>query len=323
VSWGDGLAAAITPDDKYVIMSPNMPYVPAPPWGQLIITAKIDGRFGMEDPIHWPQIYCPDSRFHFLCCMPRITHPKRQLTIWRLPAPTDLCLFSPDSLQALFTLIPDRLKKTRVAVDGLLEDVKVNDEKYASLPQLCWLALSTNHACQELFFPATQRDISQQIVHVELLYCMSLALLTWGQLTSNPSALGHLPEVDRNLMGCFITNPTVVSQLWQFGIPVWNVCLVDSLGPHICVVAHEPLSYPVALGMEQDGAQQLYVGIPGKRHLEAVCYRNMIRAGIEATPMPADYAPINSAFVPVTPAGPRQTSKSASQRAQPCRFIPP
>jgi hypothetical protein len=299
-------------------MSPNMPYVPAPPWGQLIVTAKTDGRFGMEDPIHWPQLYCPDSRFYFLCCMPRLTHPKRQLTIWRLPEPTDLCLFSPDSLQTLYTLVPDRLQNIRVAVDSLLQDVKVYDKNYAPLPQLRWLALSTDHTCQELGFPATQRDVSQQIVRAERLYCMSLALLTWGRLTNNLSTPGHLPEVDRNLMGCFTTNPTVVSQLWQFGIPVWNMRLVDSLGPHICVVSHEPLNYPTALGTEQDGAQQLYIGIPGKRHLKAVCYRSMIRVGIEATPMPGDYAPTNAASVSATLAGPQRTFKPASQRARPC-----
>lgn len=44
-----------------VITSPNMEYIPHPVVGELAITRRANGHFGVHDPIQWPQFIVNSS----------------------------------------------------------------------------------------------------------------------------------------------------------------------------------------------------------------------------------------------------------------------
>jgi hypothetical protein len=228
-------------------------------------------------------------------------------------------------MQVLYLLTPTRRQAVQTTVDELLVEVKSFETKKGSSSQLRWLALSAEHACQELRFPAAQRDVLQQLVLAERFYCMAVAFLIWDELINHPPQPGESKQVHGALMGCFTTNPSVAAHLWEVGIPVWYMRLVGSLNSEVYVVNHVSLQLPSGIATEaMDNALQLYLGLPGKRHLDVVC-QGALRLGIEAIPMPADYAPVNNAtdekisIASVPPAaGPQRTKKAETRKMQPC-----
>ena len=83
-SWTDALCSAYTPDDKYIITSPNVTYVPEPFVGLVQVRMRADYRYGENDPFQWPQPLDTDSLFLSVIRRP---YPKthRYASIWWTP----------------------------------------------------------------------------------------------------------------------------------------------------------------------------------------------------------------------------------------------
>lgn len=332
MTFRDGVVAAASDDGKYVITSPNASFVPAPPFGRLSIFMKSNGKFGKEDPIEWPQVYIPEPRYHFLPCIPRLSHPRRHADVWSPLRFEDFQLYAPNLLQALYVLAPRRIENVRAVVDQLQADVTalaVTGDRQ----QVHWLALSTIHALDRLSIPATQRDLIRQFVCVERNYCMTLAWMIWHDLFMNLPAPAAVPVVHNDLMGTFTTDPNIVQKLYHVGIPVWYLRNTAALGPSDTIVNVVNVAKPTDLvsSADHNHAITVYEGPPGIRHLEAICYRGHLYADIEPVPFPADYAPADSiSLVPATPAletapvapsaaGPERRSRQPERRVEPCK----
>ncbi|THG97163.1 hypothetical protein EW026_g4788 [Hermanssonia centrifuga] len=53
----DGLVGASSPENRYMITSPNVEFVPLPIWGTIKLRMRADGRFGIHDPVNCPQMF--------------------------------------------------------------------------------------------------------------------------------------------------------------------------------------------------------------------------------------------------------------------------
>ncbi|TFK59398.1 hypothetical protein BDN72DRAFT_905882 [Pluteus cervinus] len=77
----DGVVAALLDDGVHFVTSPNQPIIPAPPFGNRSVSRCIDGRFGMDDYIQWPQPYCANTPHY--ACIPRQIETAPNNIMWR------------------------------------------------------------------------------------------------------------------------------------------------------------------------------------------------------------------------------------------------
>ncbi|THG97080.1 hypothetical protein EW026_g4855, partial [Hermanssonia centrifuga] len=69
LQYRDGFAGCATPDDKYLVTSPNVDWIPRPVYGMVSVSLRHDARFGIHDPILWPQVFVKQSRYSWLCAV--------------------------------------------------------------------------------------------------------------------------------------------------------------------------------------------------------------------------------------------------------------
>jgi hypothetical protein len=312
-----------------------MSFVPTPCWGRLDITLKADGRFGMADPLQWPQIYVRHARMSWLPCVPQKSHPRRRPETW---APLTDQDFVPckSVLRALYVVKQARLKKLQEALDELLAEVDAFENTKSHSQQLRWLQISSHHAYQRLVLPATKRDLVLQYVTVERYYCMAVAWLTSDNLLSNLHTALARPVVRLDLMGCFTTEAGVVQICFDAGIPVWYMRLADTLGAGDIIVSRVDMQPPsgIVLAEGEYSNDPVYRGPPGLRHMDIVCFRGSLYIDLEPVPYPADYTPDNDPSSSKQPAvtapqlpsssstsqsGPLRSVKSSQSRSSPCK----
>ncbi|TFK57862.1 hypothetical protein BDN72DRAFT_866419, partial [Pluteus cervinus] len=83
----DGNVGALLDDGIHFVTTPNQPIILAPPIGVRVLWRCKDGRYGMDDPTQWPQLYCPDAA-HF-ACIPRRPATGENDIMWRDLTSTD------------------------------------------------------------------------------------------------------------------------------------------------------------------------------------------------------------------------------------------
>ncbi|KAI0083266.1 hypothetical protein BDY19DRAFT_998708 [Irpex rosettiformis] len=275
LTFQDALAACPTPDGKYLITSPNMSYIPMPVWGRLDVSMKADGKFGMEDPLQWPQAYIASSRWKSLMCIPRASHPRRRCDLWHVPT----------------------VHLLRSFVEELNRDVESFESSKGPNSHLRWLQLTMTNTLDCLEAPSTERDIIRQLAALERFCCMLIAWLTWDSAFSNLSAVSVIPIVHADLMGCFTTSLSVVGELYHAGIPVWHMRLISTVTPSIHVVSCPPLSPPESLVTDSGnfGSRPVYQGPPGQAQIEAIIFCGSQYIDIEQLPFPEGYSDRNAA----------------------------
>ncbi|KAI0088581.1 hypothetical protein BDY19DRAFT_993965 [Irpex rosettiformis] len=319
----DALVAAPTPDEKYLITSPNMNYVPCPVWGRIKVSLKADGKCGIEDPMQWPQIYVPDLRWKSFACMPQKTHPWYQSEPWTTPSLHDLDAAGTGLVQ-LYTIKLPRQQSIRTSVEKLDGEVKEFESLKGPSTHLRWLQLTMHNNLDCLRVPSTLRDIIRQLAATERFYCMVIAWLTWDTIFSN---LGPSPPrtARSDLVGCFTTSLNVVGELHRAGVPVWYMRLMSTLTKDFVVVSPASLKPPnnIVTVSGEFAVRPLYEGPPGQAQLEAIIYSGNQYIDIEALPFPAAYA--DASFitthreVPIPPA--LLIAADTSSQAGPSRIM--
>ena len=184
-SWKDTLAASFTHDDKYVITSPNVAYIPQPYVGLIRVVMRSDFRYGENDPFQWPQPF--DEQLPFLCA---IRHPypsdHRYAPIWWTPSRDDFDIVEGSAFTSL-----GLLKRTAIAplehlahgtstlVDKHLESI----QRHA--PLLSLYRRGMNEARDRIqYFPATFRDTVFQVREVQRFWLLCRAYMDYSSLSS-------------------------------------------------------------------------------------------------------------------------------------------
>ncbi|KAI0685861.1 hypothetical protein BC835DRAFT_1420864 [Cytidiella melzeri] len=218
VLFRDGLVASSMPDGKYVITSPNMSYVSVPCWGQVSVSMKADGRFGMEDPLLWPQIYDASPSCRLLSCMPRFTHPHHSKDVWETLTQDDMQIAS-SNIPGMFIMMPARLATLRKHLADLHHDLEERDKTNPPNSHLRWLYMHTAASLECLSIASSSRDLIRQFANLERYYCMVVVCMTHERLFSNLDSTAPPRIVHPDLMGCFTTSPLVTAHMYTAGVP--------------------------------------------------------------------------------------------------------
>ncbi|KAI0359020.1 hypothetical protein OH77DRAFT_1518275 [Trametes cingulata] len=299
ITWRDALSVAYTSDRMWVITSPNMKFVPAPPVGVVDVILRADYRYGIVDPTQWPQIYSPGHEY--LCAIPRYVAPPHRLSpLWWTPhEQTDFEHIEGCTLKCLGLLRQDSIRSLCELLDemsALVADVRAKSRQHVD-ERLIRLETVMRHSRERLqTFPCTFRDAAMQVREAQRYWLMCRAFLDYYGTHMRPRDQ-HRP-VNTALMGAFTTDPGVVQTLYEAGIPVWWIRQDASILEDIVVVAIEELLEPhdICTRFGATHGDVLYRGLVGPGHLAAMArgghtYMDISRAPLLVVDVVGGYAP--------------------------------
>ncbi|KAI0686910.1 hypothetical protein C8T65DRAFT_712258 [Cerioporus squamosus] len=206
----------------YVAVSPNSDFVPAPHLGLVQVYLCKDYRYGVYDPIQWPQVFSED--FQYLCAIRR-RNPTDEQTFRKIcDSPSNAGDF--EALPGVIFKTLGLLSKTWFApIDQLVHKLarEVQDRAQRTDPHLILLRRTILDARNHiLHFPSTFRDVCVQIHTVQQYWLMCRAYLDFERLINRADSDSPLP-VDTRFMGAFTTHPAITQRLYHSGIPVWHI----------------------------------------------------------------------------------------------------
>ncbi|KAI0739109.1 hypothetical protein C8Q80DRAFT_231036 [Daedaleopsis nitida] len=283
--WHDALVLAHASDGLHVIASPNMKLVPSPPVGIVQVSLRADYRYGLVDPIQWPQLYCEEYGYLAAILRPIHSPDNRYAPLWWTPKEkhfqrsegqivTHLGLLSPAALHPLLQLV-DRLL--------LAATSKPDTGTHRHLLELCTYL---RHARDRLlYFPCDFNDASMQVREVQRYWLMARSYMDFHTMMANPSSSSDSGnQCNTTFMGAFTTNPRTVQNLFALGIPVWfiRVNLIPKTSHVRAVVGLTPPS-KICTDYSSGGGTILYSGLSGSRHIPFTfrgghTYRDIARA---------------------------------------------
>ncbi|PIL29557.1 hypothetical protein GSI_08365 [Ganoderma sinense ZZ0214-1] len=245
-----------------------MDFIPTLNIGQVAVQLHEDMRYGLADPIVWPQKFTPG--FEYLAAIVRHSPdvPRRYDPIWWSPVPDDFLPIEGSIITCLGCLHPQSLEPLFLLVNELSHSLP-SHPMYGDR-RLHWLNIAMRHARDRLrHFPCTWRDVCLQVRELQRYWLMANAFIDFYAVWEDC----NVPRpVNRNLIGAFTTNPLEVQRLFDAGIPMWwvrmDATVLEATSVRAVVVLTEPvnISKKVALG-----AEVLYRGLAGTKHLEATC----------------------------------------------------
>ncbi|RDX41580.1 hypothetical protein OH76DRAFT_1364402, partial [Lentinus brumalis] len=239
-------------------------YVPSPQVGIVQVSLRSDYRYGVVDPIQWPQIFTKE--FDYLCAVMRPTTPdSRYAPLWWTPAQSDFVLLEGSLFTCLGLLKPDALRPLSDLVGELSSSIQAVSDRTATL---AWLHLGMTHARDRLkYFPCTFRDAALQVRETQRYWLMSQAYMEYQKYTD--AFVGSPQPVHRELMGAFSTNPVHVQNLFNAGIPVWfirsDVSIMQDTRTTATVIPDKPSE--ICMDTGPDGGIVLYTGLAGAEHI--------------------------------------------------------
>lgn len=294
VSFSDGLVAAKSENKKYTLTTPNMTFVPRPPWGRVSVRMKANAKFGTEDPLQWPQVHVPDEEYCFLACIPRPSHPSRRSELW-MPLTTEDFLkhIATTSDRPLYVMAPQRVPALKKMLQELRAEVQLYERQCGPSAELTKFYSRTEAAFERLRLPvASWRDLRCQYVAVERCYCMTIAWITWHTQLRKTSDEEAPLDVLNHLMGCFTKDAKVVEKLYKAGIPVWYMRRIDALTKEDHIHEYVSLESPRGIILQEGDYNDHpanHVGNPGKKQLEAICYKS--DEYLDVSPLPKKTVP--------------------------------
>ncbi|TFK81876.1 hypothetical protein K466DRAFT_604136 [Polyporus arcularius HHB13444] len=264
----DGRSLAYTRSDAYIVISPNCDFVPEPHVGLVQVYMCTDFRYGVHDPIQWPQIFSDD--FEYLCAIRRRSpvYERRYSKIW--DSPRDDVDF--DHLPGIIFKNLGLLSKTWFApLNQLVDDLAAEVQDFSRDADVHVLHLRRTMLDARdriLHFPSTFRDVCVQLRTVQRYWLMGRAYLDYARLTARTDFDSPM-AADTRLMGTFVTHPAALQRLHRAGIPVWHIrpnVQLDDIVVDAVVVTEEPglVSEP----LERGGAP-IYSGLVGTALFDA------------------------------------------------------
>jgi hypothetical protein len=85
-TWTERLVEADVEVDGWTIKALNITWIPQPILGQVEVQIREDGRFGLEDPLNWPQCHCSDKPYLALIRRRPSSPDHPSFVLWDKPA---------------------------------------------------------------------------------------------------------------------------------------------------------------------------------------------------------------------------------------------
>ncbi len=226
---------------------------------------RSDYRYGVVDPLQWPQIFTDD--FDYLCAVMRPTPPgSKHASLWWTPEQSDFEIIEGSLFTCLGLLKPDALRPLNALVDELSATITSMSAPPSSLTLLHVAMIQAQERLK--YFPCTFRDACLQVRETQRYWLMSEACMKYND-TYLPASSGPPQPVHRELMGAFTTNPGAVQLLFNAGIPVWfirsDVSILEDTRTTATVIPQPPSDICMEVGPE--GGTVLYSGLVGAEHI--------------------------------------------------------
>ncbi|THH19353.1 hypothetical protein EUX98_g8793 [Antrodiella citrinella] len=327
LKYCDAQTALITYDEKYIVTTPNMPWVPSPVMGKITVQMCNDGRFGLVDPLQHPQLF--SSRYPFLAAIPtKPTNPLDPLcVIWRRATRHYFECTVPGS--GLGRLNASFAQKLADALDALIQRIAADVEacRDVRLKANCARAV---HAVERLESVATYRDTVRKTTCVQRYYLYLTAYVTWYFDLRRREArmrIGetHIP-MDGGLVGAVTTREDEVQELYRLGVPVWYLQRPEAITKSQILVnpADAFTSGDVVMEMDEADGRAIYEGCAGTDHLSAVWLQAHVPADVELVPFPTEVHQVQRVVeTPLVPGPSVVRTVASTSRSAPYPKRPP
>ncbi len=287
ITFQDGIAGAISDDSRYIITSPNVDFVPQVNLGTVTVAHCKDQRFGMEDPIQWPQVFSTVFQ-HFPLILRRPLNPHDPLAImWWDMGRGDFVQDPSIPVDFLGTVDRSRINQLRpFVVDIEKQTSGLSQNPRFKCSRISFTAQALRDAFDRLSYPATLRDLTRQVVQVQRFYLESLAWLTFyvdmkGRFSppDDPQPFHH----GVRFVGAYTTHPEVVQRLFRAGIPVWFLRFPHQISRSTVIEAVVSITRPTSIDIS-DPTFPVYHGSGGDAALAVTCMGGHSYADVERFP---------------------------------------
>ncbi|KAK0228091.1 hypothetical protein IW262DRAFT_1455291 [Armillaria fumosa] len=201
----DGKWGTVFDDIDYFIITPNAHMICMPPLGaNREVYMRADYRYGHNDPLHWPQSYV--EQFPHLACL-RYIEPEPSDTFYPLYHPLteyDFIECDPEAIvKGIGRLRRSTFHRLEKACQIIIESVDTVSATES-------LARKTQRVARELRALVEYMTIFKP--HMDAPGCDAPSL-----------------PVDRDLVGAFSNDATIVQRFFKAGIPVWHMVPMKDL----------------------------------------------------------------------------------------------
>lgn len=194
--------------------------------GQVEVALRADGRFGMVDPMIWPQVFSP---LHpHLCAIRKVVAADISKSIaWWSPEEAE---FSPLEEGGQWGTLTGPVFVLIAWANKTAEALKDYETEHSDDKNAAFIRLKLSDLIARLSFPSTFRDLVRQVAAVQRaslegeaylrFYEDALPLLKKAPV---PLSLHNIRPADGDLIGTFTQDPNVALRLYMMGLPVWFV----------------------------------------------------------------------------------------------------
>jgi hypothetical protein len=301
-----------------------MTWVPQIAFGERVVRARKDGRYGPDDATLWPQ-FSGLRYIHFSVLRRRPEDPTHALAeLWWTPTTEDFIPASGTIFEGVGQLHPVWINRFQALATALSDrihafqnrpDRPLGSEAH-ELNHLITTTMLTISRLRHTMF--TFRDLLLQVAEFQYCWLTSLAWIDWMEkfyVRFYQPLDSIIHTVDTTLMGTVTVNPIVAQQCFRAGIPVWLVRRADEIprDMNIISVVEPVLPNYVTDDYEENGKvvpfPNLYRGLPGE-----ACQDAMHLFGSRFADLP-DLSAVISEEKPVSAIG----SAGKKARSVPCK----
>ena len=309
MNWARGLAHAFIEGDNYCVTALNTTYVPRLVLGNVDIALRSDGRFGVEDPLNWPQLYCPHLKYlPFIPNRPGDKDPASAL--WHCPQEADFIRANDDPSGHAFGYLTSRKLRVLHEVVAALDPHRVKFLAMQPAPiqavvdQVAFLKAALHNTLGLFAVPSTYRGLVALWGRLHRCWCEYWAFMRWyvvmrHSVMANPEAplkFGNDTDLEPGLgcgiKGAYTLDPSEAQKLYAAGVPVWYIQPRHTVGD----IQHEGRR---AIGFtEPHNVVQHFDGMSdnirrrvraGEEHLVAISRESEALLDIEHVALPAAF----------------------------------
>lgn len=258
--------------EQWVLTSPNVDFIPEPVLDRIQVLVRQDGRFGVEDPIQWPQLFST-TWSHYALIQRQPTDPNApHQPIWWKPSRKDFVPIHGSAVSFLGTLDSQPRSRLQALVDEMSTKIETFVKTRRNSPShlnFCNLSMRASLNC--LSFPSTYRDLVVQVTNVQRYWLEADAWMAKYQENMFVASDHHVSPVNMSYMGAYTADPVSAFKLYCSGVPVWLIRAPETLTSDVAIKSFVALQIPghIEVGIEGFG-QLVYEGRVGERHHVAV-----------------------------------------------------
>ncbi|KAI1788727.1 hypothetical protein LXA43DRAFT_1024268 [Ganoderma leucocontextum] len=270
----DGLVASTDARHSFLVTSPNAGFVPEIIQGIVDVVLRSDGRYGVVDPIQWPQIFAP--RYGYLAAIPkRVDDDHPWAPIWRAPIPGDFVALSGTPVSGFGLLSTSFLGPLRLLVAEMSQRVEayIHQRDPDGCRELRWHELAMRHSLTRLsLMSATFPDQILQLAELQRHWLMAAGYLEYQRRLQSLPNIGGFTSADHSLMGAWTSDPRSVQILFDAQVPVWFVRHRDLLHANIRIQRKTIPARPTMLCSEPFPGidTPVFHGLVGESHLASM-----------------------------------------------------